>query len=166
MHETPDDIRRLQALLDESHGSMGRHMRDILTPDRWLTAEELVERLQGMRLLTLATVTRAGEPRVGPVDGHFHRGAFWFGSAPDSVRFRHIRERPAVSATHLDGEQFAVTVHGTAQVVDMQDPAVAGFRGQLIDIYGEAWWREVGASAQFARIEAARMYTFFMRETE
>ena len=44
-----------------------------------------------MRLLALATVTADGRPIVGPVDGIFYRGAFWFGSAPDSVRFRHIR---------------------------------------------------------------------------
>lgn len=54
-----------------------------------------------MRLLALATVTSNGRPVVGPVDGIFYRGAFHFGSAPDSLRFRHIRSRPHVSATHL-----------------------------------------------------------------
>ncbi len=161
MYETNDDIARLQALLDEGHASMGRHMRSILSPERRLAASDLVERLRGMKLLSLATVTSRGEPRVGPVDGHFYRGAFWFGSAPDSVRFRHIRARPAVSATHLDGEVFAVTVHGEAEIVDVTTPDLAGFRDLLIETYGEAWWREIGASAQFARIDAHRMYVYF-----
>ena len=160
MYETPKDVAQLQALLDESHASMGQHMRSILTPERQLSAPDLIDRLQGMKLLTLATVNRRGEPRVGPVDGHFYRGAFWFGSAPDSVRFRHIRARPAVSATHLDGERFAVTVHGTAKLVDVTGDGMAGFRDLLIETYGESWWHEVGAPSQFARIEAHRMYTY------
>ena len=161
MYETDDDLVRLQELLDESHASMGRHMRSILTAERRLTAPELAERLRGMKLLVLATVTSRGEPRVGPVDGHFYRGAFWFGSAPDSVRFRHIRQRPAVSATHIDGEAFAVTVHGEARLIDATAPEQAGFRDLLIETYGEAWWREFGAPAQFARIDARRMYVYF-----
>ena len=75
-----------------------------------------------MRLLALATVTADGRPIVGPVDGIFYRGAFHFGSAPDSVRFRHIRARPQVSATHLPGEELAVTVHGRAVPVDIGSP--------------------------------------------
>jgi hypothetical protein len=160
MYETDDDIARLQALLDESHASMGRHMRSILTPERRLAAAGLVERLRDMKLLSLATVNTRGEPRVGPVDGHFYRGAFWFGSAPDSIRFRHIRARPAVSATHLDGEAFAVTVHGMAQLVDATAPDLTGFRDLLIETYGEDWWRDYGAPGQFARIDAHRMYTY------
>src|SRR5699024_4342870 len=128
MHEISTDLERLQHLLDESHASMGAHMRSILTPERRLGARELVDLLQGMRLLSLATVTETGEPRVGPVDSFLYRGQFWFGSAPDSVRFRHIRQRPAVSATHLNGEQLGVTVHGTATLIDVNAPEHAGFR--------------------------------------
>lgn len=162
MHETPEDLRRLQALLDESHAAMTEHMRSILSPERRLSAEALVAELEGMKLLALATVTSKGEPRVGPVDGHFYRGAFWFGSAKNAIRFKHIRKRPAVSATHLDGERFAVTVHGTATLVDVADPELTGFRDHLTGIYGADWMREIGETGQFARIDANRMYTFFM----
>jgi len=165
MHETQADLERLQALLDESHGSMGEHMRGILTPERRLNARELADILQGMRLLSLATVTAAGEPRVGPVDSFFYRGRFWFGSAPESVRFRHIRQRPAVSAVHLDGEQLGVTVHGTAALIDFDAPEHAGLRDLLLENYGPTW-EEWGAPAQYARIDAKRMYTYFMREGE
>lgn len=166
MHETNDEVARLQTLLDESHASMGTYMRSILSPERRLTATELIQRLRGMKLLALATVNGRGEPRVGPVDSHFYRGAFWFGSAPDSVRFRHIRVRPAVSATHLDGEAFSVTVHGEAVIVDLDEQEHAGFRDVLIDTYGESWWDEVGTSALFARIDAHRMYTYANDDAE
>lgn len=160
MYETPEDVSRLQSLLDESHSAMTAHMRSILTPERRLPATELIKQLQGMKVLALATVTSRGEPRVGPVDGLFYRGVFWFGSAPESVRFRHIRKRPSVSATHLDGERFAVTVHGTAELFDTSDPAFAGVRDYCLEIYGDAWY-DFGAPAQYARINPDRMYTYF-----
>jgi general stress protein 26 len=163
MHESPADLERLQHLLDESHASMGEHMRSILTPERRMTAEELVATLQGMRLLSLATVTAKGEPRVGAVDGHFYRGQFWFGSAPDSVRFRHIRRRSSVSAIHLDGEELGVTVHGTAILVDVHAPEHREFRDYCLRLYGESW-NEWGAPAQYARIDAARMYIYHVRD--
>src|SRR5215217_5601934 len=123
MHESPADLAALQELLDRSYATAGTHLLRIHTPERRLSAEQVAERLTGMRLLALATVTADGRPIVGPVDGIFFRGCFHFGSAPDSTRFRHIRARPQVSATHLPGEELAVTVHGQAVPVDIGDPA-------------------------------------------
>ena len=124
MHETPDDIARVQALLERSYAAAGRHLLDIHTPERRMTAEQIASRLQGMVLLALATVTADNRPIVGPVDGIFYRGSFHFGSAPDSLRVRHLRARPQVSATHLPGEELAVTVHGDAVPIDVQAGAV------------------------------------------
>src|SRR2546423_4006192 len=100
MHETAKDLAALQELLDRSYAGDGPHLRRIITPERRLTAEQVTERLTGMCLLALATATRDGRPIVGPVDGIFFRGAFHFGSSSYSVRFRHYRARPHVSATH------------------------------------------------------------------
>lgn len=164
MHETPEDIARLQALLDRSYEAGGAHLKRIITPERRLTAEQVAERLQGMRLLALATVTRDGRPLVGPVDGIFFRGAFHFGSAPDSLRFRHIRARPQVSATHLPGEELSVTVHGRAVEVDFSRGSA--FREVLLEVYvpryGEAWERFIDSGVAYARIDADRMFTFHM----
>jgi hypothetical protein len=167
MHETPADIATLQELLDSSYATGGAHLLRIHTPDRRLTAEQIAERLTGMCLLTLATVTADGRPIAGPVDGIFYRGAFHFGSSPDSVRFRHIRARPQVSAVHLPGEELAVTVHGRAVPLDISDPQDAGFRQALIDIYvpryGPGWVTDfLDTGPLYARIEAAKMFTFFM----
>src|SRR5918998_4746651 len=135
MHETSDDLVALQALLDRSYEGAGAHLLRIHTPERRLGAEQVCERLQGMCLLALATATADGRPIIGPVDGIFFRGAFHFGSAPDSVRFRHIRERPHVSATHLPGEELAVTVHGRAVPVDVSAATGAELRRTFLDVY-------------------------------
>ena len=166
MHETPEDLAALQQLIDRSYAAAGEHLQRIHTPERRLTAEQVCERLTGMRLLALATVTADGRPIVGPVDGIFLRGAFHFGSSPDSVRFRHIRARPHVSATHLPGEELAVTVHGRAVPVDVNAPEGAELRRTLLDIYvpryGPEWERMLDRGAVYARIEAERMLTFHM----
>ena len=165
MHETAEDLAALTQLLDRSFAGAGAHMRSIITPERRVPAEELVERLRGMRLLALATVTADGRPIVGPVDGIFHRGAFHFGSSPDSVRFRHIGARPAVSATHLPGEEFAVTVHGRAGGRHPR-PEGADLRRTLLEVYvpryGPQWEEFLDSGPVYARIEAERMFTFHM----
>jgi Pyridoxamine 5'-phosphate oxidase len=164
VHESPADIAELQQLLDRSYVSAGAHLLSIHTPERRLGAEQLIERLDGMCLLTLATVTSDCRPIVGPVDGIFYRGAFHFGSSPDSVRFRHIRARPQVSATHVPGEEFAVTVHGRAIGVDIQAQEGAGFRRALLDVYvpryGAEWEQFLDSVPVYARIAAARMFAF------
>lgn len=163
MHETPADLVALQSLLDRSYATAGRHLRSIITPERRLTADEVADRLTGMRLLALATVTADGRPIVGPVDGIFFHGSFHFGSAPDSVRFRHIRNRPQVSATHLPGEELAVTVHGRAVPLDIQSSTEAEFRQTLLEIYvpryGPQWEEFLDSGPVYARIDADRMFT-------
>jgi nitroimidazol reductase NimA-like FMN-containing flavoprotein (pyridoxamine 5'-phosphate oxidase superfamily) len=167
VHETPADIEALQALLDRSYEAAGDHLLRIHTPERRLTAQQVAERLTGMVLLSLATVTADCRPIVGPVDGVFYGGAFHFGSSPDSVRFRHIARRPQVSATHLPGEELSVTVHGRAVPIDIGHPDNAGFRQALLDIYvpryGPDWEKDfLDTGPMYARIEAERMFTFFM----
>jgi uncharacterized pyridoxamine 5'-phosphate oxidase family protein len=161
LHETAEDLAALQELIDRSYAEAGPHLLRIHTPDRRLTAEQIAERLTGMTLLALATVTTDGRPIVGPVDGIFFRGSFHFGSAPDSTRFRHIRKRPQVSATHLPGEELAVTVHGRAIPVDVKE---GEFRQALLDIYvpryGPEWEKFLDSGVVYARIDAERMFTF------
>jgi hypothetical protein len=46
-------------------------------------------------------VTADCRPIAGPLDGIFDRGAFHFGTAPDSAPYRHLLARPRVSASEL-----------------------------------------------------------------
>jgi hypothetical protein len=163
MHETEEDLEALRALIDRSYAAAGPHLLSIHSPERRLTAEQVCSQLTGMRLLALATVSSAGRPVVGPVDGIFFRGAFHFGSSPESVRARHIAARPWVSATHLPGEELAVTVHGRAEQVDVSSGL---FRETLLGIYvpryGESWADMLEKGALYWRIDAERMFTFSM----
>jgi hypothetical protein len=162
VHESPADTEALQELLDRSYAAAGAHLLDIHTPDRRLGAEQVIERLTGMCLLALATTTADGRPIVGPVDGIFYRGAFHFGSSPGSLRFRHVQTRPHVSATHVPGEEFAVTVHGRAVPVDVRADQEAGFRKTLLDVYrpryGPHWEKFLDSGPVYARIDADRMF--------
>jgi hypothetical protein len=163
MKEQPDDLAALQELIDRSYAAAGPHLLAIHTPQRRLSAEEVCERLTGMRLLALATVSAAGRPVVGPVDGIFLHGAFHFGSAPESARARHIAARPWVSATHLPGEELAITVHGRAEPVDV---SAGDLRETLLSIYvpryGESWADMLEDGAIYWRIDAERLFTFAM----
>src|SRR5256885_17201507 len=132
MLETPEELDNLQQLLDRSMAGAGEHLRGIIPGERRLSAAELAGRLQGMRLLTVATVTADGRPLAGPVDGYFLHGTFWFSSGRNSVRMRHLAARPAVSASHLPGDELAATVHGRAEPFHFSYPAPAGPRAALL----------------------------------
>jgi hypothetical protein len=162
VHETPADIRALQQLLDRSYERAGPHLRSITTPERRVDAATLAARLTGMCLLVVATVTADCRPIAGPLDGIFYRGAFHFGTAPDSVRYRHLLTRPQVSATHMPREEFAVNVHGRAAPVEV----AGGFRETLLEVYvpryGADWEQFLDSGPVYMRIDADRMFTFQM----
>ncbi len=161
MHETPQDLAELQQLLDQSHATAGQHLRSIFTEERRLSARELADVLTGVQVLSLATVTSDGRPRVAPVDGLFYRRKFYFGSSPDSVKFRHLRKRPHVSAAHVRGESLAVVVHGLAVEIPVDAPDHAGFRDYVLEVYGDEWL-DWGAGAAYARIDPQKMFALAM----
>ncbi len=167
MRETAADLERLQELIDRSYAGAGAHLLGIHTPERRLDATQVAERMTGMRLLALATAGEGGRPLVGPVDGIFLHGAFHFGSAPESVRARQIAARPEVSATHLPGEELAITVHGRAVPVDVNASEGAELRETLLEIYlpryGEDWLRVLEGGVYW-RLEPDRMFAFHMEE--
>ena len=134
-----------------------------------MDAVALCERLEGMCLLVLATATADGRPLVGPVDGYFLHGTFFFSSGRNSVRMRHLAARPAVSATYLPGEEFAVTVHGRAELFDVLDPAHGELREAMLDFYlpkqgpaFETWLQHENPLG--ARIAPEKLFTFRLGE--
>ena len=165
MHESSQELERLQQILDESAAAAGPHLRGIIDEERRVDAASLCSRLQGMRLLVLATVTADGRPLAGPVDGYFLHGSFSFSSGRDSVRMRHLSARPAVSATYLPGEEFAVTVHGRAELFDVLDPEHGELKQAMLDFYlpkqGPAFETWLHAENPIgARIEPEKIFTF------
>jgi Pyridoxamine 5'-phosphate oxidase len=165
MLETPEELDGLQQLLDRSAGAAGPHLRGIITADRRLSAAQVCQLMGGLRLLVVATVTADGRPLAGPVDGYFLHGSLYFSSGRDSVRMRHLAVRPGVSATYLPGENLALTVHGQAELFDVNDPARGELRQAMLDHYlplqgpGFETWLDQ-ADAVGARIIAEKMFTF------
>jgi hypothetical protein len=161
LHETAQDLANLQRLLDESAAAAGGHLQSVFDEEHRMTAPQLVGLLTGINVLDVATVTARGEPRVAPVDGLFYRGRWWFGSSPESARFRHLRQRPAVSACHTRGEQFAVIVHGSATEIDLADAAHAAFVEFLYGVYVPRYgpdWPDFARGCPYAVIDATRMF--------
>ena len=161
MRETPEEIAREAAADCSTRATRdaGPHLKSIITPERRLSAEDVCRELQGMTLLSLATVNSRCEPIVGPVDGVFFAALFWFGSAENSLRFRHIRARPQVSATHTRGEELVVTVHGVAHEIDKSAGDYEDLKDVLREVYGAQWdswgyWE----SAPYAWIEPRVMF--------
>jgi len=155
MRETSEDIDRLQRLLDESYARAGAHLTSIHSPAARLSAADLVGRLDGMQILVLATVTKDGRPRTGPVDGFLFRGQWRFGTAASAIRARHIARSPAVSATHVRGEALVVTVHGIARQIDI-DGDEAEFGAFLREHY--PGFDEWGSGAPYYAVDAERMF--------
>src|SRR5262245_58707734 len=88
MNESPVELDGLQRLLDDSITSAGGHLRKIITGPRRLTARQLVAALTGMKVLVVATVNPAGQPRTSCVDGHFLHGTWIFGTAAIAQKAR------------------------------------------------------------------------------
>jgi hypothetical protein len=122
MYETESEVAALQDLLDVSHGGATEHLRGIIQDERVLSARDIVALLTGMKVLSVATVTAAGEPRISAVDGHFLHATWSFSTSGTAAKARHLRARPSVSVAHIDNEDLAVFSHGRVEEVADGDP--------------------------------------------
>jgi hypothetical protein len=161
VRETPEETDALQALLDRSIARSGSHLTGIITQDRQLTARQLVAELQGMKVLVLATVTAAGEPRTSCVDGHFLHGSWLFSTDESARKAVQLKARPALSCTHADGERMAVFTHGTGDYITADRPEFAGYDEYFTDHYGSSptTW---GPSIVFVRVKPTWMVAYGM----
>ncbi len=122
MYETESEVEALQDLLDVSHGSATEHLRGIIQDERVLSARDIVALLTGMKVLSVATVTAGGEPRISAVDGHFLHATWSFSTSGTAAKARHLRARPSVSVAHIDNEDLAVFSHGRVEELAEGDP--------------------------------------------
>jgi hypothetical protein len=160
VHETPDDLKRLQQLLDDSIERATPFLRrSFEMPDRSLAAEQLVEHLRGSITVALATVTARGEPRVAPINALFYRGAFHIPTVAEAARARHLAKRPSASVTYFDGTSLAVIVHGTAAIIEEADPAFSQV-DELQMQYRSEGPRDWQGRPIYLRIEPRTLYTY------
>jgi hypothetical protein len=159
MRETWDDLARLHALLSRSIEQAGPYLHaSFQMPERSLSAAQLTAYLEGIRFVSLATVTARGEPRGAPAGGGFCRSAFYIPTIRASARVRHLARRPGVSLTHFVENDLAIIVHGRAAILTPGNPAFAvledlhrSFAGQSVRDWGEG---------VFLRVDADAIYTY------
>lgn len=121
MLETPEEIAALQDLLDRSRATATDHLKSIIRDDHVLAAEDVVALMTGMKVLSLATVTAAGEPRISAVDGHFLHATWSFSTSGTAAKARDMRARPTVSVAHIDNEDLALFSHGRSEELQPGD---------------------------------------------
>jgi hypothetical protein len=130
-----------------------------MTPQRRLTAGQVVQYLQGIKHVSLGTVTARGEPRVAPLDAYFVHGRFVVSTGGRSMRLRHMRARPAVSLSHVVGDDVAVVVNGRAVIIEHGDSEAADLDRIATGLYGSSpfsW----GEGVVFIRVEPDAMFAY------
>jgi hypothetical protein len=139
MLETSGELDELDALLTASMRAATEHLRNIMDqPTRSLTGREVAKLLTGMKTLALATVSRSGEPRISGVDGHFLHGRWVFTTSGRAAKARQLRQRPAASAAHINGDDLGVYAHGRVEFLDPGNPDLAGIEEHLTAHYGSS----------------------------
>lgn len=138
MQETPAELVQMQTLLDASHAGATSHLRDIINDERTLTAGHIAALMTGMRVLSVATVTATGEPRISALDGHFLHGRWTISSSATSAKVRHLRRSPAVSAACIEGEEVAIFTHGSIEFLPEGHPDFAEIHDHWTEHYGES----------------------------
>ena len=138
MYETPDEMAALQELLDRSHAGATDHLRDIINAERRLTARDLVALLTGMKVISVATVTAQGHPRISAMDGHFLHASWSFSTSGTAAKARHMHVRPDVSVAHVDHEELAAFSHGRVEEMQEQDADWAETLDHWTNHYGSS----------------------------
>ncbi len=160
MRETPDDLERLQAVLDASVERAGPFLRSSFEiPDRSLSAPQLAERLDGPLTVALGTVTARGEPRVAPIGAFFLRGAFFVPTVREAARARQLARRPAVSLTYFEGTTLAVIVHGRAEILGENEGAFAELDAVQREL-GNQSVRDWQGEGVYLRVVPATIFTY------
>jgi len=138
MKETPEEIATLQDLLDRSHATATEHLRSIINDERRLTAPDIVALLTGMKVISVATVTAQGHPRISAMDGHFLHASWSFSTSGTAAKARHMHVRPDVSVAHVDHEELAVFSHGRVEEMQEQDADWAETLDHWTNHYGSS----------------------------
>jgi len=118
MHETKEDLLKLQDLLDRSVGQASEYLRECFQmPEHSLNAGQIVRLLRGFVTVAVATVTGKGEPRVAPVGSILFRGQFHIPTVRNSSRAKHVAKRPGISLSYYNANDLALVVHGHGEIL-------------------------------------------------
>jgi nitroimidazol reductase NimA-like FMN-containing flavoprotein (pyridoxamine 5'-phosphate oxidase superfamily) len=160
MRETPDELERLQTLLDDSIERASPFLRSSFEmPEHSLSAAQLVAHLRGALTVALGTVTTRGAPRVAPIAAFFEHACFYVPTVAEAARARHLARRPGASLTYFEGTDLAVIAHGQAAIVDADDPDFAALDAIQVE-HGNQSVREWQGHGVYLRVQPATLFTY------
>jgi len=160
MRETAEDLERLQRLLDDGIEQASGFLRSSFQmPERSLSAEQLVARLEGGLTVALATVTARGEPRVAPISAFFLHALFYVPTVAESARARHLASRPAASLTYFERTSLDVIAHGSVEIIPVEHSAFDELDETQVAL-GRQSPREWRGQAVYLQLEPSRLYTY------
>jgi Pyridoxamine 5'-phosphate oxidase len=165
VYETDVEFDDLQQLLDRSFAVSSEHLRSIMTPERRLDSRRLVTELDGVCVLSVATVTARGEPRLSAVDGHFLHGHWFFATDGGSPKVRQLAARPAVSAAYTPRDGLGVFCHGQAHRLERGSAQFDALDRHWTVMYG-ASFDTLGDDIACLRIDAQWLVGFAMTDAE
>jgi general stress protein 26 len=165
MYETDAELGDLQQLLDRSFAASSEHLRSIMTPERRLDSRRLVAEVDGVCVLSIATVTAHGEPRISAVDGHFLHGQWFFATAGDSPKVRQLAVRPGISASYTPKDGLGVFCHGQAHRLQRGSAQFEALDRHWKVMYG-ASFDTLGDDIACLRIDARWLVGFAMTDAE
>ena len=118
MSESPETLRRLQQVIDQSGTSAGSAIRRNFIGGGWaMSAQEFVAFWRGGPMASISTVSSDGNVHVAPLEPKLVDGKFHIPTFPDSQRLRDHRANPRCAIAAWDGPYHAVIVYGTAREV-------------------------------------------------
>jgi general stress protein 26 len=162
VHETDEELRELDALLDRSFASAGPHLIDIISEDRRLSASDLSRYFVGVKHVVVATTTAGGEPRCSAVDVLLVHARLWFSTSSTSVKIAHLERRPALSVAHVVGDDVGVFAHGAARIVRGATDEASALRPQWQEVYGGAPedWVDSPEDARYVEVVPHAIYSY------
>ncbi len=112
------DLAALQALIDRSTRTAGPSVADsVAYPERQMTAAELLEFWQSVRLVAMTTVGPAGQPHTAPVHAELDGPTLRCVVYDDTLRRRDLVRNPRVSFTTWHADGAAAILYGRAREV-------------------------------------------------
>ena len=120
MFETDAELGDLQRILDASHRKVEGRMSAIYGPEHRLSAEQLAG-FSGVRLVSIASVNRKGEPRVAPRSAAFLHGRFFMAANRTSVTVRRLFVNPNAAIAYYENHLLLMG-HGTFGFIMEGDP--------------------------------------------
>jgi PPOX class probable F420-dependent enzyme len=110
-----------------------------MTDTMTMTQVQIEEFLASPRHAVLATKRRDGAPQISPVWYLYDQGRFYISASVETAKHHNVRRDPRLSLC-IDGchpDARAVVVHGSATVLEPDDPQAPEIRWRIIRRYYE-----------------------------